>query len=89
MTVNLDDLLDAGGLHEGTGDPLLHGQDDALASLDPDGSGAELDGLDGVLNLARVHYISEYYPYADLEKSPLRREGVRPAVILGSVEEHG
>ena len=93
VAVNLDDLLDAGGLHEGTSDPLLHGQDHTLASLDPDGSGAELNGLDGVLNLASVYLgikqIRICYTYADLEKSPLRRKGVRPAVILGSVEEHG
>ena len=54
MAVNLDNLLDAGGLHQGAGDPLLHGQDHTLAGLDPDGGGAELDGLDGVLDLGRV-----------------------------------
>ena len=55
VAVDLDDLLDASGLHEGAGNPLLDGQDHALAGLDPDGSGAELDGLDGVLNLVNMH----------------------------------
>ena len=49
--VDLDDLLDGGGLHERAGDPLLDRQDDALGGLDPDGSGAQLDGLEGVLYL--------------------------------------
>ena len=74
VTVDLDDLLDAGGFHQRTRDPLLHGEDDSLAGLDADGGAAELDGLDGVLHL---------------EQPPLGGEGVGPAVILGSVEEHG
>ena len=73
MSVNLHDLLNAGGLHQRTGDPLLHGEDDALAGLDPDGGAAQLDGLDGVLHL---------------EQSALGGEGVWSAVILRSVEEH-
>ena len=52
VAVDLDDLLDAGRLHQGAGDPLLHGKDHALARLDPDGRGAELDRLNGVLYLS-------------------------------------
>ena len=73
MMVDLHNLLDAGWLHQWTGDPLLHGEDDSLAGLDADGGAAQFDGLDGVLHL---------------EQSPLGGEGVWPTVVLGSVEEH-
>ena len=73
MTVNLHNLLNAGWLHQRTRDPLLDGEDDTLAGLDPDGGAAQLDGLDGVLHL---------------EQSALGGEGVWSAVVLRSVEEH-
>ena len=71
--VDLHNLLDAGWLHQWTGDPLLHGEDDSLTGLDPDGCATQLDGLYGVLHL---------------EQSSLGREGVWPTVVLGSVEKH-
>ena len=60
MVVDLHNLLDGCGLHQRAGDPLLHGEDDALARLDPDGRGAELDGFNGVLNLSsKFHLLQE------------------------------
>lgn len=41
--IDFYDLLDAAGLHERGGDPLLHGQADALRGLDADGCGTELE----------------------------------------------
>lgn len=41
--IDFDDLLNAAGFHQRGGDPLLHGQADALRGLDPDGCGAELE----------------------------------------------
>ena len=89
MGVDLDYLLDGGGLHERAGDPLLDGQDDALGGLDADGRGAQLDRLDGVLDLGGGGSLGfresrEVY----LEEPALRGEGVRSAVVLGSVQEH-
>lgn len=34
VTINLHNFLNGGGFHEGRGDPLLYGQDDALRGLD-------------------------------------------------------
>ena len=73
MMVDLHNLLDGCRLHQRAGDSLLHGKDDSLTGLDPDSCAAQLDGLDGVLHL---------------EQSSLRREGVWPTVVLGSVEKH-
>ena len=42
MGIDFYNLLDAAGFHEGGGDPLLHGQADALRGLDPDGRGTKL-----------------------------------------------
>lgn len=40
--IDFYNLLDAAGFHERGGDPLLHGQADALRGLDPDGRGTKL-----------------------------------------------
>lgn len=42
MGIYFYNLLNAAGLHERGGDPLLHGQADALRGLDADGRRAEL-----------------------------------------------
>jgi hypothetical protein len=47
----LNNFLDGVRLHEAGGNPFLDGDDDPFGSLDPDGSRAQLDGLDGILNL--------------------------------------
>ena len=41
--VNLHNLLNAVGLHQGRGDPLLHSQTHPLCCLDTDGCGAQLE----------------------------------------------
>lgn len=51
VAVDLDDLLDGGGLEQGGGDALLDAEDDALVGGDADGRAAQLDGLEGVLDL--------------------------------------
>lgn len=61
MPVYLDDLLDGGSLKQGRGHALLDTQDNALIRRDADGRAAELDGLEGVL---------------DLEKTAFRGEGI-------------
>ncbi len=68
-----DNFLDGVRFHQGRGDPLLDGDDNSLGGLDPDSRGAQLDGLDGVL---------------DLEEATLGGEGVDAAVVLGSGEKH-
>jgi hypothetical protein len=65
VAVDFDDLLDRGCLEEGRRDALLDAEDDTLGGGDADGGGAELDGLEGVL---------------DLEKTALGGEGVDAAV---------
>lgn len=42
VSINLNNLLDAVGLHQGRGDPLLHGQAHPLGCLDTYGCGAQL-----------------------------------------------
>jgi len=42
VIVDLEDLLDAGGLKEWGGDPLLHGKHDSLVGLNPNGGRSEL-----------------------------------------------
>lgn len=42
VTINLHNLLNAAGLHQGRRDPLLHGQTHPLWCLDADGCGAQL-----------------------------------------------
>lgn len=51
VAVDLDNLLDGRGLEQGGGDALLDAEDDALVGGDADGRAAQLDGLEGVLNL--------------------------------------
>ena len=51
VAVDLDDLLDGGGFHQGRGDALLHGEHDALGSHHSDGGRAKLDGLDSIFDL--------------------------------------
>ena len=51
VLVHLDYLLDGGGLHEGGGDALLHGEHHALGGHHSDGRRAELDGLDRIFDL--------------------------------------
>lgn len=43
VTINLHDLLNAVGLHQGRGDPLLHSQTYPFWCLDTDGCGAQLE----------------------------------------------
>jgi hypothetical protein len=68
VAVDLDDLLDGGGLEEGGGDALLDAEDDAFGGGDSDGRGAELDGLEGVF---------------DLEEAAFGGEGVDPPICSG------
>lgn len=67
--VDLGDLLHGGGVEEGAGQALLDGQDATALGLEADGRRAELDGLDGIL---------------DLEEAALRAEGVDSSVVFGS-----
>ena len=67
--VDLGDLLHGGRVEEGAGQALLDGQDAAALGLEADGGGAQLDGLDGIL---------------DLEQAALGAEGVDSSVVFGS-----
>ena len=51
VAVDLDDLLDGGGFHQGRGYALLHGEHDAFGSHHSDGGRAKLDGLDSIFDL--------------------------------------
>lgn len=42
VRVDLDDLLDAAGLHQGRGDSLLHGETHSFRRLNADGRRAQL-----------------------------------------------
>jgi hypothetical protein len=59
VPVDFDDLFDGGGLEEGRGDALLDAEDDALRGGDADGSGAELDGFEGVFDLEEAAFGGE------------------------------
>jgi len=74
VRVDLEDLLDRTRLLQRRKKPLLDGNHDALRRADADGGGADLDGLDSIL---------------DLEEAALRREGVDAAVVLRAREKHG
>ena len=67
--IDLGNLLDGGRVEEGTGQALLDGQDATALGLEADGRRAELDRLDGIL---------------DLEEAALRAEGVDSSVVFGS-----
>jgi hypothetical protein len=59
VAVDLDNLLDRGGLEEGRGDALLDAEDDTLGGSDADSGGAELDGLEGVFDLEEAAFGGE------------------------------
>lgn len=59
VPVDLDDLLDGGGLEEGRGHALLDAEHDALVRRDADGRAAELDGLEGVFDLEETTFGGE------------------------------
>ena len=59
VAVDLDDLLNGGGLEECGGDALLDAEDDAAAGCDADGGGSELDGFEGVFNLKEAAFWGE------------------------------
>ena len=65
VAIDLDDLLDGGGLEEGGGDTLLDTEDNTFRGGDADGSRAELDGFKGVF---------------DLEETTFGGEGVDPPI---------
>lgn len=59
VAVDLDNLLDGGGLQEGRGYALLDTEDDTLGGGNTDGRGAELDGLEGVFDLEEATFGGE------------------------------
>lgn len=59
VPVNLDNLLDRGGLEEGRRYALLDAEHDALVGRDADGRAAELDGLEGVFDLEETAFGGE------------------------------
>lgn len=59
MAVDLDNLLDGGGLQEGGRDALLDAEDDAAAGCDADGGGSELDGFERVFDLEEATFWRE------------------------------
>lgn len=59
VLVDLDDLLDGGGLEEGGGYTLLDAEDDTFRGGDADGCAAELDGFEGVLDLEEAAFGGE------------------------------
>lgn len=59
VAVDLDNLLDGRGLEQGRGHALLDAENDALRGGDADGGGAELDGLEGVLDLEEAAFGGE------------------------------
>lgn len=71
VTVDLHDLFDRAALEELGLDALLYAEDDAFFRCDADGSRAELDGLERIL---------------DLEQASLWREGVHSPVCMCSCQ---
>lgn len=59
VAVDLDNFLDGGGLEQGRGHTLLDTQNHTLVGCDADGSGAELDGFEGVLDLEEAAFGGE------------------------------
>ena len=59
VAVDLDDLLDGGGLEEGRRHSLLDAQDNTLRCGDADGGAAKLDGFEGVLDLEEAAFGGE------------------------------
>lgn len=59
MAVDLDNLLNGGGLEEGGGDSLLDAEDNTLGCGYADGRGAELDGLERVFDLEETTFGGE------------------------------
>ena len=52
VAVDLNNLLNGSGFHEGRGDALLDGEHNALGGDHTDGRRAKLDGLDRIFNLS-------------------------------------
>ena len=59
VPVDLDNLLDGRGFEQSRGHALLDAQDHALAGGNADGGRAELDGLEGVLDLEEAAFGGE------------------------------
>lgn len=59
VAVDLDNLLDRGGLEEGGRDSLLDAEDDALRGGHADGGRAELDGFEGIFDLEQAAFWGE------------------------------
>lgn len=59
MAVDLDNLFDGRRLKERRRDALLDAEDDAVRRGDADGGGAELDGLERVLDLEEAAFGGE------------------------------
>lgn len=56
VPVDLNNLLDRRRLQQGRGHALLHAKDDTLGRRHPNGRAAELDGLEGVLDLEETAF---------------------------------
>lgn len=56
VAIDLDNLLNGGGLEEGRGHALLDAEDDTFGGGDANGGGAELDGFKRVFDLEQAAF---------------------------------
>lgn len=59
VAVDLNDLLDGGGLEQGGGDALLDAEHHTLVGCDADCGGSELDSFEGVFDLEETSFGGE------------------------------